>query len=58
MIFVKFADYTHIYTNALYMTHSNEIEEKKETETSNIFYAPAPINMHYIIELNEDIIYH
>jgi hypothetical protein len=35
-----------------------KLKKKKETETSNIFYAPAPINMHYIIELNEDIIYH
>jgi hypothetical protein len=42
MIFVEFADYTHthIHERIIYDTYG---DEKGQTETSNIFYAPAPI---------------
>ena len=57
MIFVKFADctHTHIHERIIYDTYGDEREKRKQV----IFSTHPPLyNMHYIIELNEDIIYH
>lgn len=52
----QIAHIQHIHERVIYDTNG---EGSGKKEASNILYALLPLcNMHYIIELNEDIIYH